>query len=185
MKIVFLEGLPGVGKSTIAKTIKELKKDNVVVAEEIELFNPKRDNFHQDFYMKNDDFKFNKCIKGIKNNLDTICIVDRSAISTLSYNQSKNIINLKYLVELESIEKWFEKYIEFFSKDYVFVYFLINSDEQIYIPFNDVNDPYGSEFNQKLLQDITIYNCKKYAKNFILKNYKKSQMEDLINEIFN
>ena len=95
MKIVFLEGLPGVGKSTIAKTIKELKKDNVVVAEEIELFNPKRDNFHQDFYMKNDDFKFNKCIKGIKNNLDTICIVDRSAISTLSYNQSKNIINLK------------------------------------------------------------------------------------------
>ena len=39
--------------------------------------------------------------------------------------------------------------------------------------------------NQKLLEEISIYNSKKYCENTIVLEYFKKDMEEIINEIIN
>ena len=76
MKIVFLEGLPGVGKTTILQRLRE-KYPNINTVDEL-IFNKLFTNsvITQEDFMKNDDIK---CIKAQSLN----SVVDRGPISTL------------------------------------------------------------------------------------------------------
>ena len=53
-KIVFLEGLPGVGKTTIINYLKDNYKVNVVD----EIINTTACNNRTEFFLKNDDLKY-------------------------------------------------------------------------------------------------------------------------------
>ena len=79
-KIIFIEGLPGVGKTYLVNKIKAMNLDNVYVVDE--LINPDIDNpftDEEEIFLKNDEMKVYKHDKG------TI-IIDRGPISTLVYN---------------------------------------------------------------------------------------------------
>ena len=65
-KIVFLEGLPGVGKSTIIKSIKQRGIPYVNCVEELineDIFSNR--SFGQEIFMKNDDIKIDKFSDGL------------------------------------------------------------------------------------------------------------------------
>lgn len=175
-KIVFLEGLPGVGKTTIVNKIKFLKIPNVYVVDEIikeDIINRVSD-FEKD-YMINDEMKINKYNEGI-------IIIDRGPISTLSYNQTRNIIDCKF--DSSPVINWFDTVKNVYNSESQII-FLTNNGTKYKITSDNVNDPYGSVINQKLLESITLYNCKKYSNNVILREYYQNDMEDLINEIIN
>ena len=78
-KIYFLEGLPGVGKSTITNYIANLNKKNIHTVNEIIVDIEDKTPIEQDLFIMNDNLKINKYDEGI-------IIIDRGPISTLTYN---------------------------------------------------------------------------------------------------
>ena len=159
-KLIYLEGLPGVGKTTIVKTLRE-QYPNITTVDEIineKIFN--NINLFQEMYFDNDDMKYASC----KN----VSVVDRGPISTLSYNQARKIIDKDFLFSFVDLYNWFEKYKEIYSSGDVLVIYLKRSNSNYFIPY-----------------DNTLYNCKKYCKNFLIKSYDKQNMEEIINEIVN
>ncbi len=180
-KICFLEGLPGVGKTTIIEKIRNLNLKDVFVVDEIvlkEIF--KKINLDQNLYLKNDNIKIDMFKDG------TI-IIDRGPISTFSYNQARHIIDIDFDFSLEKVESWFKNFIELYKDSNVFVYYLIKGNENYLIRYSNDKDPYGNAENQKFLQEITMFNCKKYVKNIYFKpfNIEKDNLLELINEIIN
>ena len=86
-KIIFLEGLPGVGKTTLLNKIKNKNLDNVYFVDEI--INPKiikKGILTEEEFILNEEQKLNLYNDG------TI-IIDRGPISSISYRQTKKIIN--------------------------------------------------------------------------------------------
>ena len=176
-RIVFLEGLPGVGKTTLTKFIRENFKNIQIVDE---LLTPESENSEASefVFMHNDDLKVNKAASGM-------LLIDRGPISTLSYNQTRHITDCDFQFNLQDVEKWFSNYIDMYKQANVFVFYLTNNQSNYYIPFDKPGDPYGSITNQRLLETITLFNCKKYAKNLIVKEYHKNGIEGLANEVIN
>ncbi len=171
-KIVFLEGLPGVGKTTIINYLKDNYKVNVVD----EIINTTACNNRTEFFLKNDDLKY-----GLYD--DGLIIIDRGFISTISYEQTKSIINKNY--NCEAAIKWFNNKKEIYAKDNIFVIYLKRTNDKLYLPYNDAKDPYGTITNQKLLEEISLYNLKKYSRNYKIINYSFENMMEVINEIIN
>jgi len=169
-KIIFLEGLPGVGKTTIINTLKKISDINVVD----EVINLEKENNRTKYYLKNDELKINAYKQGL-------IVIDRGFLSTLSYEQSKKIINVDY--DDSTTLKWFEKYKYIYNKNNVYVIYLKRPNENYYLPYEDETDPYGSIENQRLLESVTIYNLKKYSKNKIIIEYNFDKMQEVINEI--
>ena len=101
-KIIFLEGLPGVGKSTIINYIANLNKDNIHTVNEIIVEIEDKTPIEQDLFIINDNLKISKYNEG------TI-VIDRGPISTLTYNIVKNELvenfSSKQVVEWFSIIK--------------------------------------------------------------------------------
>ena len=95
MTIIFLEGLPGIGKTTLINKIRDLNLKNIYVVDEI-LENSK--DYSQSFFMKNDIKKITKYKEGI-------IIIDRGPISTLSYNECLDVIAQNK--DINSVVKWF------------------------------------------------------------------------------
>ena len=77
MKMIILEGLPMVGKTTIIQYIKSLCIDNVNCVDELIIDTKELD---QDSFMKNDLMKINKYDS-------SLVFIDKGLISTLSYNE--------------------------------------------------------------------------------------------------
>lgn len=171
-RIVFLEGLPGVGKTTVINRIDELKLPNVYIIDEIVNRNISKDQI--DFIL-NDELKISKYNEGL-------IIIDRGLISTLSYNQTRKIIDSSFDSNL--VIKWFEKVKDVYNENTKTIY-LTNNQTNYYLPYKNDLDPYGSSENQKLLESITMFNCQKYAKNLTIKEYYKDNLEEIINEIIN
>lgn len=175
-KIIFIEGLPNVGKTYLIDEIKKKKIKNVFVVEELinpNIKNPFTDD--EEVFLKNDELKVSKYNNGI-------IIVDRGPISTLVYNQVNHIINNNY--DAKFVEKWFEQFVDLYNSENIYNYYLYNPD--IYIPsVNDNTNPFGSVDNLRLTHALTLYNLKKYAKNFNIIKYTKSNLEEVINEIIN
>lgn len=175
-KIIFLEGLPGVGKSTIVRNIEKRKINNIHTVDEIveqSIFD-NINSCNQNIYIQNDNLKINKYDEGI-------IIIDRGPISTLAYNLTKAKINSDF--SSKEVEEWFSS-IKSIYKDGTIVIYLKNY-ENYYIPYEDESDPYGSLENQKLLEKTTLDIIKKYVKNYKIVEYKKENMEDFIHEIIN
>ena len=169
-KIIFLEGLPGVGKTTIINNIRKIENVNVVD----EVINSQNEDNRTNYYLKNDELKFNLYADGL-------IVFDRGFLSTISYEQTKKIINNDYD---ESIAlKWFENYKSIYKENNVIVIYLKRSNDNYYLPYKDDKDPYGSIENQKLLETISLYNLKKYAKKYKVLEYSFDKMEEVINEI--
>ena len=177
-KIIFLEGLPGVGKSTIAKTIKNNYPDINVVDEIISGQMPNYQEQNQEWFMKNDDKKISLYNQGI-------IVIDRGPISTLSYNQTRLITDKNYSFDITKVVKWFESYHRLLTDPNTYVYYLTNKKQSYYISIEHKDDPYGSIKNQQLLEDISIYNSQKYATNLKIIEYHKQNKEEIINEIIN
>lgn len=174
-KIIIIEGLPGVGKTTLVNAIKNKKIENITIIDEIINTRITIDGIYsEDEFIENDIQKINS----IK---DGIIIMDRGLISSLSYSQTKAIINLDY--DVKKANNFFENYRNILDESKVI--YLTNLTKDITIRSNDINNPYGSENNQKLLEKISIYNLKKYCKNYVIKEYYKKEMEQLIDEIIN
>lgn len=173
-KIIFLEGLPNVGKTTIINHIRKLSLPNIYVVDEI--INKDISQNRTNFYLLNDELKINKYNSG------TI-IVDRGIISTISYEQTKKIINTNY--NDEKTIKWFNSVKAFYNDNNVKVIYLKRLKENYVLPYDDVTDPYGSTNNQKLLEAISLYNLKKYVKNYEIKEYEFSKLEEVVYEIIN
>lgn len=175
-KIVILEGLPGVGKTTIIKEIEGKYKNIHVVHEIINGEMPNYEQSNQFWFMENDDKKMESHHEGI-------IIIDRGPISTLSYNQTRVITDKNFDFNVKEIMAWFGKYIDLLNSMDVNVFYLSNNQENFSITLPIPTDPFGSEENQKLLEEITLYNCRKYVRNFTLREYHKNDLEKVINEI--
>lgn len=176
-KIVFLEGLPGIGKTTILNRIKSLKLKNVFTIDEIvkeDIKNRVSDN--------EKDYIINDCMKIEMANKNGIIIMDRGPLSTLSYNQAKNIIDKDFNKNM--VEEWFDTVKNIYFENHILL-FLTNKGKKYTITSNQKNDPYGSIENQQLLESITLYNCYKYSQNVIIKEYYQSNIMEVINEIIN
>lgn len=173
-KIVFLEGLPGVGKTTLINEIKERNFVDVYTVDEIVMDSLKNviSNDEND-YMKNDEMKINKYNEGL-------IIIDRGPISTLSYNQANSIIESDF--DATPVILWFENIKQIFEENTKIVY-LTNYGNNYYLPYNKENDAFGTIENQQLLESISLYNCKKYSNNVVVKEYHKKDVEAIINEI--
>lgn len=175
-KIVFLEGLPGVGKTTILNAIRAKKFENVFLVDEII-----NKNILNNISCTELDFIINDELKLTAHN-EGIIIIDRGPISTLSYSQAKNIINNN--CDLTNVLEFFKKNQKYLLKNSKVMY-LTNKGTNYSITVNNKNSPYGTIENQKLLEEISIFNCKKYCKNFVIREYYKKNMEEIINEIIN
>lgn len=174
-KFVFLEGLPGIGKTTLLNKIKELNIPNVHLVDEIINENILNNiSINEEEFLLNDNMKINKYNEGI-------IIIDRGPISTLSYSMVKKIIDTSF--NLNTAINEFEKYKEIYKNSKII--YLTNNGTSYSITVDDINSPYGSIDNQKVLESISIYNSKKYCKNVIIKEYLKKDMEGVINEIIN
>lgn len=169
-KIIFIEGLPGVGKTTIVNNLRNISNVNVVD----EVINKDEEDNRTKYYLKNDELKIDLYKEGL-------IVIDRGFLSTLSYEQSKRIINDDYDDSIAL--KWFEKYKDIYNKENVSVIYLKRPNENYWLPYEDKKDPYGSIENQKLLEEVTMYNLKKYSKNQKVISYSFDKMSEVINEI--
>ena len=172
--IVFLEGLPKVGKTSLLNFIKEKKLKNVFVADELLTERSKEEDATTSDFMIND-------IEKINFSEDGLLLIDRGPISTLSFNQTKMITDLNYNFDLRELNKWFNKLKSFYQQDNVFVYLLRQKEYRIREPSNEC--PHGTIENQKIMEAITLYNCKKYVKNLIIKDFSYDKIEQVANEI--
>lgn len=175
-KIIFIEGLPNVGKTYLVNKIREKNLKNFFIVDE--LINPDIENPFTDaenVFLKNDELKVNKYNSGI-------ILIDRGPISTLVYNQVNHIINSSY--DAKFVEKWFKQFIELYNSDNTYNYYLYNP-KTCEPSLNDKTNPFGSEDNLELTHALTIFNLKKYAKNFKIIIYTKSNIEEVIDEIIN
>lgn len=175
-KIFFLEGLPGVGKSTIINYIKKMNKANVHTVDEIIVEMEDKTPLEQDLFIINDNLKIQKYDEGI-------IVIDRGPISTLTYNIVKNELVEEF--SSKEVIDWFNTIKGIFSQENVFIYYLTTNGKEYYLPYNNEFDPNGSVKNQKKVEEVAIYNIKKYAKNYKIIEYHKENMEDIINEIIN
>lgn len=175
-KIIFLEGLPGVGKSTIINYITNLNKDNIHTVNEIIIKIENKTPIEQDLFILNDNLKINKFNEGI-------IVIDRGPISTLTYNIVKNELVENF--SSRQVIEWFNTIKDLFNGDNVFIYYLTTKGKEYYLPYNNKMDPNGSIENQKRVEEIALYNIKKYSKNYKVIEYHKQNMEDIINEIIN
>ena len=175
-KIIFLEGLPGVGKSTITNYIASLNKDNIHTVNEIIVDIEDKTPIEQDLFIMNDNLKTSKYNEGI-------IIIDRGPISTLTYNIVKNELVENF--SSKQVVDWFNTIKNIFKQDNVFIYYLTTNGKKYYLPYNNKMDPNGSIENQKRVEEVALYNIKKYSKNYKIKEYNKKNMEDIINEIIN
>ncbi len=175
-KIIFIEGLPTVGKTYLVNEIKKRNLQNVHVVDE--LINPDIKNAFIDSeekFLKNDEMKVSKYDDGI-------IIIDRGPISTLVYNQVLHLIDNKY--DASYVENWFNQFLNIYKSDNTYNYYLNNPG--IYNPsLNDENNPFGSVENLKLTHEMTIFALNKYAKNYRVFDYDKKNLEGLLNEIIN
>lgn len=175
-KIVFLEGLPGVGKTTILNKIKQKNISNVYTVDEIIVDLQEKTPVNQDIFIINDNQKINMYNYGI-------IVIDRGPISTLSYNQTRHLIDKSF--SNSNVEKWFKNIQELYNKENVEVVYLTTKGQKYYLPFKNNKDPYGSIENQRILENVAIENCKKYAKKLHIIEYHQKNMEEIIYEIIN
>ena len=176
-KIIFLEGLPGVGKTTITNYISNLKnKDNIHTVNEIIVDIDDKTPIEQDLFIENDNLKINKYDEGI-------IIIDRGPISTLTYNIVRDELVENF--SSKQVIDWFNTIKDMFMQDNVFIYYLTTKGKKYYLPYNNEKDPNGSIENQKRVEEVALYNIKKYSKNYKIIKYNKQNMEDIINEIIN
>ena len=175
-KIIFLEGLPGVGKSTIINYIANLNKDNIHTVNEIIVEIEDKTPIEQDLFIINDNLKISKYNEG------TI-VIDRGPISTLTYNIVKNELVENF--SSKQVVEWFSIIKNIFKQDNVFIYYLTTNGREYYLPYNNKMDPNGSIENQKRVEEVALYNIKKYSTNYKIIEYNKKNMENIINEIIN
>lgn len=108
-KIIFIEGLPSVGKTYLVNQIRRMNLENVYVVDELinpDIKNPFIDS--EDKFLKNDEMKVNKYDDGI-------IIIDRGPISTLVYNQVLHLINHKY--DASYVENWFNQFLNIYKNE--------------------------------------------------------------------
>lgn len=175
-KIIFIEGLPNVGKTYLINKIREMGIQNLKIVDELinpNIKNPFTDK--EDIFLQNDELKVNKYSDGI-------IVIDRGPISTLVYNQVNHIIDNNY--DASHIEKWFNQFIELYNSNDTYNYYLYNPG--VYEPsLVNSKNPFGSVANLQLTHALTIYNLNKYAKNVKIIVYKKDNIVEVINEIIN
>lgn len=177
-KLIFLEGLPGVGKTTLIKKIEQLYPFVNTVDELIKVPIPHYKTQNEFWFMQNDDKKISTHSSGI-------IVIDRGPISTLSYCQTRFITDSAFNFDMARVRDWFFNYIDLLNSPNTYIYYLTNNQQKFNLTTPDSADPYGSIENQKILELITIKNIKKYAKNAIIKEYYQNNYEEIINEIIN
>ena len=85
--------------------------------------------------------------------------------------------------DLSNAVNEFQKYIDIYKNSKIV--YLTNKGTSYSITVSDTKSPYGSVDSQKLLEEISIYNSKRYCKNTVILEYLKKDMEGVINEIIN
>lgn len=179
MKVIFLEGLPGVGKTTIVKKIESMNLDSVEVVHEIvneKIYNC--DELSQKDFINNDNMKLSRIDDNNK-----IIVIDRGPISTLSYNQARKICDNDF--DSKDVLNWFETIKSIYDNNNVYTILLSTNNASYQLSENDKFGPYETIERQILLESIVKFNCKKYCKNYKLIEYHKENMENVIDEVIN
>lgn len=174
--IIFLEGLPTVGKTTLLNCLSDKYKNINIVPELINGNMPDYKLQDQNWFMQNDDKKLDLYKDG---NI----VIDRGPLSTLSYNQTRKITDTNFCFNIDNVIDWFQKYKELYQSDYVYVVYLTTNNLRFGITSNYVTDPYGSIENQKLLEQISLFNLQKFVKNYKIINYNFKNIGETIDEI--
>ena len=174
-KIVFLEGLPGVGKTTILNEIRKKNLPDVYVVDEVINKNILENQvFSEVEFLRNDSLKVNQYSDGV-------IVIDRGPISSLSYAQTKNIMDVS--CDISATLEEFPNYIDLLNESKVV--YLTNRGKDYSITSSDIRSPYSSIESQKILEEISIYNSLKYCENTVILDYFKENMEEVIHEIIN
>ena len=168
-RIIFIEGLPGVGKTTIINKLRNIENVNVVD----EVINAQTEENRTKYFLKNDEIKLNLYKNGL-------IVIDGGFLNTLSYEQTKKIINYNYDNSLAI--KWFDNHKNIYKKSNVFVLYLRRKNDDYYLPYDDDKNPFGTVENEILLENISLYNLKKYVKNYKIIDYDYNEMDNIINE---
>ena len=172
-KVIFLEGLPGVGKTTL---VNKLKQYNIHTVDEIIVDLKEKTPVNQNIFIINDNKKINLYNSG------TI-VIDRGPISTLSYNQVRAMLDKSF--SATEVEQWFKSIQNLYNQKDVKIIYLTTKGKKYFLPFENTKDPYGSIENQKLLEKISLENCIKISSNLQIIEYHQKNMEEIINEIIN
>lgn len=178
-RIVVLEGLPGVGKSTL---IQMLRARGVVCIDETDGIEKDHkidgNAAAQIVFMKNDLQK----IKTARSQTGRLIVMDRGPMSTLAYNLVKH--KLSNTFNFMPVVTWFEQFTkDFYANDNVRVVYLQGNNT---LPYDDSSDPYGSQPNQQVLESVTLSLIQTFAKNYTIRKYDYkilSDQEELIHEI--
>lgn len=172
--IIFLEGLPGVGKTTL---IAELRKKNVHCVDEIIIKNDTQQKDQpQSFFIDNDDQK----VKEASEFSNQLVVVDRGPLSTLAYSLVRHKLDNSF--DFMSTVNWFSTAKSIYERNNVKVLFLRGKSA---LPYEDANDPYGSTINQKILQAATLELANIFC-SVVVKDYDYStDQKELIDEILN
>lgn len=179
--IIILEGLPGVGKTCLAKNISKQYAAKLIpeimpsISDE---FDMKRIT-DQKIFVMNDTLK-----KEEANNFNGLSVIDRGALSTISYSITKNILNSGY--NFEETKDWFIKeWLPFYKQSGTITLYLRGRSSPWHV---NPLDPYGTQDNLKLLEKVTTSTLRLYGIKHYIVEYdyadKKSLLEisDLIDK---
>ena len=175
---MFLEGLPGIGKTTILGYIQKLNSNIKTVPEIINGVQPAYELQDQQFYMDNDDRKINMYNQG---NI----VIDRGPLSTFVYNVVRKLEDPSYRYNINKIYNWFIKYKQFYQMQNVSVIYLTNNGKKYNLTSFKKTDTFGAVKNQKLAEIFSILILRKYVKNYRIIEYDFSKCQEVLNEIVN
>lgn len=148
-RIIFIEGLPNVGKTTLVAALKNRGFASVPeLPESIATLGAATRNDDQKVYMQNDMEKFRlaKAEHGMT-------LVDRGPLSTLAYNMARHALDKNY--DVTPVVDWFGSRVQqqIYGRSDVLTVYLKGKTLPSY---NSSTDPYGSTANLAALENVTL-----------------------------
>ena len=166
--IIFFEGLPGAGKTSVANVLSKTPGNFLVVPEIIykKRFPKYHNSKNQRYFFENDENKLERAIKISQEG--KVAIVDRSPLSTYTFNYTKSILNNEPVSE--NVEKWFEKTWLKLTKVNVVIFYLKVSPKIGMLRKNrtvDHKEPWSNLKGLRLTRNLYENFIKKYPDIFI------------------
>ena len=168
--IIILEGLPGVGKTTL---VNDLRSQNIFCIDELPTTKILLDT--QESFMQNDSQK----VAEAQDSNEKLIIMDRGPISTLAYSLTKHKIDKSF--DFMPTVTWFTTMIPFYKQPDVHTIYLRGNSTP---PYVNQDDPYGSDRNLSILDATTRHLIAIFTASSSVRQYAyTTDHKELIDEI--